>query len=54
VLAAADRAVVVDLEDGPVRLGLAAGLAAASGADLTRLVTGPAEPGRWSSHRGAA
>ncbi|WP_437126631.1 VWA domain-containing protein [Paraconexibacter antarcticus] len=36
---AADRTVVVDLEDGPVRLGLAADLAAAAGADLTRLLT---------------
>ncbi|MEA2369689.1 MAG: magnesium chelatase subunit [Solirubrobacteraceae bacterium] len=39
LVAAADRTVVVDLEDGRVRLGLAAGLAAAAGADLTRLVT---------------
>jgi magnesium chelatase subunit D len=35
----ADRAVVVDLEEGPVRLGLAAELAARAGADLTRLIT---------------
>lgn len=34
-----DRTVVVDLEDGRVRLGLAATLATAAGADLTRLVT---------------
>jgi magnesium chelatase subunit D len=39
LVAAADRTIVVDLEDGPVRLGLAAGLAAATGADLTRLVS---------------
>ncbi|MCW2998495.1 MAG: hypothetical protein JWN65_2044, partial [Solirubrobacterales bacterium] len=39
VVAAADRTVVVDLEEGRVRLGLAAELAAAAGADLTRLVT---------------
>ena len=38
VAAAADRTVVVDLEDGRARLGLAAELAAAAGADLTRLV----------------
>jgi magnesium chelatase subunit D len=38
VAAASDRTVVVDLEDGRARLGLAAGLAAAAGADLTRLV----------------
>jgi len=38
VVAAADRTVVVDLEGGGVRLGLAAKLAAAAGADLTRLV----------------
>ncbi len=43
VVAAADRTVVVDLEDGRVRLGLAAELAAATGADLTRLVTPEAE-----------
>ncbi|WP_354700356.1 hypothetical protein DSM112329_00626 [Paraconexibacter sp. AEG42_29] len=36
---AADRTVVADLEDGPVRLGLAAELARAVGADLTRLIT---------------
>jgi magnesium chelatase subunit D len=38
VVAAADRAVVVDLEDGRVRLGLAGRLAGDAGADLTRLV----------------
>jgi len=43
VAAAADRTVVVDLEDGRVRLGLAAELAAAAGADLTRLVSPDAE-----------
>jgi Mg-chelatase subunit ChlD len=36
---AAERTVVVDLEEGRVRLGLAAELAHAAGADLTRLVT---------------
>ena len=46
VVAAADRTVVVDLEEGPVRLGLAADLAAATGADLTRLVTDEAESPR--------
>lgn len=35
----ADRTVVADLEEGHVRLGLAAELAAAAGADLTRLIT---------------
>lgn len=49
VVAAADRTVVVDLEDGRARLGLAADLAAAAGADLTRLVdpsvaAGPRRP----------
>jgi magnesium chelatase subunit D len=39
VVAAADRTVVVDLEEHRVRLGLAADLATAAGADLTRLVT---------------
>ena len=39
VVAASDRTVVVDLEEGRVRLGLAAELAAAAGADLSRLVT---------------
>ncbi len=37
IAAAADRTVVVDLEEGRVRLGLAAELAARAGADLTRL-----------------
>jgi magnesium chelatase subunit D len=39
VVAAADRTVVVDLEESRVRLGLAAELATDAGADLTRLVT---------------
>jgi magnesium chelatase subunit D len=38
VVAAADRTIVVDLEEGRVRLGLARALADAAGADLTRLV----------------
>jgi magnesium chelatase subunit D len=38
VVVAADRTVVVDLEAGRARLGLAAALAQASGADLTRLI----------------
>jgi magnesium chelatase subunit D len=33
----AGRAVVVDVEDGPVRLGLAGSIAAALGADLVRI-----------------
>ncbi|UUY03379.1 VWA domain-containing protein [Svornostia abyssi] len=37
--ATADRTVVADLEEGRVRLGLAAELARAAGADLTRLIT---------------
>lgn len=45
VVAAADRTVVVDLEDGRARLGLAAELAAAAGADLTRLVDPSAAAG---------
>jgi magnesium chelatase subunit D len=50
VVAAADRTVVVDLEEGRVRLGLAAELAGAAGADLTRLVTPEAaEPRRRSA-----
>jgi magnesium chelatase subunit D len=49
VVAAADRTVVVDLEEGGVRLGLAAGLAAAAGADLTRLVTPDAAEPRGGS-----
>lgn len=49
VVTAADRTVVVDLEDGRARLGLAAELATAAGADLTRLVdpseaAGPRRP----------
>ncbi len=46
VVAASDRTVVVDLEDGRARLGLAADLAAASGADLTRLVDPATASGR--------
>jgi magnesium chelatase subunit D len=49
VVAATDRAVVVDLEEGRVRLGLAAELAAAAGADLTRLISPDSE-----HHRSAA
>jgi magnesium chelatase subunit D len=53
VVARAERTVVVDLEEGPVRLGLAAELAAATGAELTRLVAPtPAEPRtdrRWAA-----
>jgi magnesium chelatase subunit D len=56
--AAADRTVVVDLEDGRVRLGLAAALAAAGGADLTRLVApdaaAPRAPRQRPSRGGAA
>jgi magnesium chelatase subunit D len=47
IVAATDRTVVVDLEEGHVRLGLAVDLAAAAGADLTRLVT--PEAGRRSA-----
>ncbi len=55
VVAAADRTVVVDLEEGGVRLGLAAELAAAAGADLTRLVVPEiAEPHRRPDRRSAA
>jgi magnesium chelatase subunit D len=50
VVAASDRTVVVDLEEGRVRLGLAAELAAAAGADLTRLVA----PEAAESHRRSA
>ncbi|MDQ8046138.1 MAG: VWA domain-containing protein [Patulibacter sp.] len=50
VAAASDRTVVVDLEDGRARLGLAAPLAAAAGADLTRLVA----PGEDISRHPAA
>ncbi|MDO9354456.1 MAG: VWA domain-containing protein, partial [Solirubrobacteraceae bacterium] len=46
VAAASDRTVVVDLEDGRARLGLAAGLAASAGADLTRLVAPGDDGGR--------
>jgi magnesium chelatase subunit D len=49
VVATADRTVVVDLEEGHVRLGLAAELAAAAGADLTRLITAEAEFHRRSA-----
>jgi magnesium chelatase subunit D len=52
VVRAADRTVVVDLEEGPVRLGLAAELAAAAGADLTRLVA--SEPDHRPDSRSAA
>jgi len=55
VVAAADRTVVVDLEEGGVRLGLAAELAAAAGADLTRLVAPEiAESRRRPDRRSAA
>jgi len=55
VVAAADRTVVVDLEEGNVRLGLAAELAGAAGADLTRLVEPEAtEPRRGPDHRRSA
>jgi magnesium chelatase subunit D len=55
VVAASDRTVVVDLEEGRVRLGLAAGLAAATGADLTRLVAPEAaDPHRRPDSRSAA
>ncbi len=55
VVAAADRTVVVDLEEGRVRLGLAARLANDAGADLTRLVApDAAEPHRRPDARSAA
>ncbi|MCW2986177.1 MAG: hypothetical protein JWR63_3747, partial [Conexibacter sp.] len=55
VVTAADRTVVVDLEEGGIRLGLAAALAHAAGADLTRLVTpDAAEPRRRPDRRSAA
>ena len=55
VVAAADRTVVVDLEEGRVRLGLAAQLAAGTGADLTRLVApDAAEQHRRPDRRSAA
>ena len=41
---AADAAHVVDIEDGPVRLGLAAALAQAAGARLHSLTDPPAMP----------
>ncbi len=41
---AADAAHVIDIEDGPVRLGLAAMLAAAAGARLHALTDSPAMP----------
>ena len=52
IVRAADHTVVVDLEEGPVRLGLAAELAAAAGADLTRLVA--PEPAHRPDARSAA
>jgi magnesium chelatase subunit D len=54
VVASADRTVVVDLEEGRVRLGLAAELAAAAGADLTRLVSPDATEIREPRQRSAA
>jgi magnesium chelatase subunit D len=54
VVASADRTVVVDVEEGRVRLGLAAELAAAAGADLTRLVSPGATDDPRSGHRSAA
>ncbi|MGH2859219.1 MAG: VWA domain-containing protein [Solirubrobacteraceae bacterium] len=54
VVANADRTVVVDLEEGRVRLGLAAELAAAAGADLTRLVSPGATDLRHPGQRSAA
>ena len=54
VVASADRTVVVDLEEGRVRLGLAAELAAAAGADLTRLVAPGESDVRSPRHRSAA
>jgi magnesium chelatase subunit D len=54
VVASADRTVVVDLEEGRVRLGLAAELAAAAGADLTRLVSPGAKDVGHPGHRSAA
>jgi len=55
VVAAADRTVVVDLEEGGVCLGLAAELAAAAGAELTRLVAPEgAGPHRRPDRRSAA
>jgi magnesium chelatase subunit D len=54
VVGSADRTVVVDLEEGRVRLGLAAELAAAAGADLTRLVSPDATEIRQPRQRSAA
>ena len=55
IVAATDRTVVVDLEEGGARLGLAAALAAGAGADLTRLVAGQAAgPHRRPDRRSAA
>jgi magnesium chelatase subunit D len=54
VVASADRTVIVDVEEGRVRLGLAAELAAAAGADLTRLVSPGASDDRRSGRRSAA
>jgi magnesium chelatase subunit D len=54
VVAAAERTVVVDLEEGRVRLGLAADLAGAAGADLTRLVAPGASELRHPGRRSAA
>ena len=44
--AAADGVWVIDAEEGPVRLGLAAGLAAAAGAELHALSPAPIRPRR--------
>ncbi|MDP9377318.1 MAG: hypothetical protein M3P40_07095, partial [Actinomycetota bacterium] len=54
LVAAADRTVVVDLEEGRVRLGLAAALAGAAGAELTRLVPADADHSRRPQRRSAA
>jgi magnesium chelatase subunit D len=54
VVANTERTVVVDLEEGRVRLGLASELAAAAGADLTRLVAPGATELRQPGHRSAA
>ncbi len=48
----ADAVHVVDIEDGPVRLGLAAAVATAAGAHLHRLLVQP--PGRPTHKRSAA
>ena len=52
IVRAAERTVVVDLEEGPVRLGLAAELATAAGADLTHLVA--SDPSHRPGSRSAA